>query len=363
MKRILQVAVTLNGEGIANYLYNYLTHMNLQNISIDVVINKTNNKGIYEDELKKIGINIYKVTSYEKSTKKWLKDIDDLMKNKHYDIVEGHVGIRSNLLCKLAKRNNISKRIIHTHIAYEPEKIIKKLTRIIFNNIYSKYVTNYFGCSDDSLDWTFGKLKNRKKSFIINNAIDTKKFEFNKKYRDEYRNKFNLKNSFTIGCVGRLCFQKNQLFLIEIFNEIIKLHENSTLILIGDGPDKKEIVKKVNEYNLQNKVILTGIRSDVNKFLNAFDSFVLPSRYEGFGIVYLEAELNNLSCFATKERVPKSVKISNYMHFISENKNAKIWAKKILENSESRENIISNSNKQFDIVNQAKKLENIYLNL
>lgn len=363
MKKILHVTVSLTGEGIANYLYNYLTHIDLNKFNVDIVINNSEKIGIYEKKLKSIGINIIKITSYEKNTKEWLKQLDEIMKSQKYDIIEGHVGIRSNFICKLAKKNNIPIRVIHTHIAYEPENIIKKLFRILCNNIYSKYVTNYFGCSKDALNWTFGHLINGKKCYIINNAISIGDFLFNETDRKKYRRFFNLENDFVIGSVGRLCFQKNQVFLLEIFKNILDISNNSKLMLVGDGPDRDLIERKIEEYKIQDNVIFTGLRNDVPKLINCFDSFVLPSRYEGFGIVYLEAQINQLNCFATEERVPKQVKISSNMHFISEKLNAKEWASIIVKESLERENINKINFREFDIKEQAKKLEKIYMKL
>ena len=113
----------------------------------------------------------------------------------------------------------------------------------------------------------------------------------------------------------------------------------------------------------EGKIIFTGLRNDVPKLINCFDSFVLPSRYEGFGIVYLEAQINQLNCFATEERVPKQVKISSNMHFISEKLNAKEWASIIVKESLERENINKINFREFDIKEQAKKLEKIYMKL
>ena len=93
--------------------------------------------------------------------------------------------------------------------------------------------------------------------------------------------------------------------------------------------------------------------------LSAMDCFVLPSRYEGFGIVYLEAQLNGLPTFATEEKVPKVACISNNMKFISEKKSPIEWAKCIIENSKERKESIVHVN-DFDIKQQAKKLEKIY---
>ena len=359
MKRILHVAVTLTGEGIANYLYNYLTNLSLEKYEIDVAINYSENVGIYEDILKEKGINILKIHSYENSTKLWMKDLDSLMKEKKYDIVEAHVGVRSVFVCKLAKKNNIFSRIVHAHIAYEPENILKKIVRKTMYSVFKKNITTYFGCSKEALDWTYGKNCKRKPSYVINNAIDAEKFIYSQNNREKCRVKYDLENNFVIGCVGRLCYQKNQEFLIDIFLEIIKEKSNAKLLLIGDGPNKSMLEAKCKENNVVDKVIFAGIINNVNEMLSAMDCFVLPSRYEGFGIVYLEAQLNGLPTFATEEKVPKVACVSNNMKFISEKKSPAEWAECIIENAEKRNKSIVHV-EDFDINKQAKKLEEIY---
>lgn len=363
MIRLLHIAVSLAGEGIASYIYNYFTHMNLSEFEVDVIINNSEVNNIYQDPLEKLGITIYKVHSYETSTKEWLKDIDMIMKKKQYDILECHVGVRSNLLCKIGNLNDIPIRIIHTHVAYEPESIIKKLMRKTVNLAYAKYVTDYFGCSDDALKWTFGNLVVKVRSTVIRNAIDTDKFKYDETKRNEYRNRFQLNEDFIVGCVGRLCFQKNQEFLVDIFNEILKRKSNAKLILIGDGPNREMLQEKTTKLGIEKKVKFLGVRDDVSECLNAFDAFVLPSRYEGFGIVYLEAQVNKLQCFGTTERVPHSVCISDTMHFLSENETAEGWAHEILNHSmkiHERSNINISA---FDINRQSLILEEVYKKL
>lgn len=360
MIKILQVAVSLTGEGIANYIYNYFSHINSEMFSIDLVINNSNVNNIYQETLEKRGIMVYKVHSYEDSIKQWLNEINELMKQKKYDIVECHVGIRSNMVCKLAKKHKIPVRIIHTHIAYEPENFIKKAIRKSVNVLYSSYVTDYFGCSKDALKWTFGRLINRTRSCVIKNAIETTKFIFNVETRQKYREILNLEDEFVVGCVGRLCFQKNQKFLIDIFNVIQKNIVHSKLLIIGDGPDRAALEAKCSKLGIANKVVFMGLRDDVCALLNSLDAFVLPSRYEGFGIVYLEAQINRLPTFGTLERVPSNVAVSNMMHYISEKKSSEDWAREIMNIAAKGRDSSNIKVDEFDIQKQISILENKY---
>ena len=73
--------------------------------------------------------------------------------------------------------------------------------------------------------------------------------------------------------------------MIDIFNEVHKKNSNSVLLLAGQGPLKKEIEDKIKILNLMDSVKLLGQRSDVNELYQAFDIFLLPSLYEGLGVV------------------------------------------------------------------------------
>lgn len=363
MIKMLHVAVSLTGEGIANYIYNYFSHIDSEMFKIDLVINNSNVDNIYQESLEKKGINVYKIHSYEDSIKQWLDEIDEMMTRIKYDIVESHVGIRSNMVCKLAKKHNIPVRIIHTHIAYEPESFIKKAIRKSVNTLYASYVTDYFGCSEDALKWTFGRLTNTIRSNVIKNAIETEKFTYNVETRKKYRRILNLKDEFVIGCVGRLCFQKNQEFLIDIFNVVQKHIEHSKLLLVGDGPDRTMLERKCSELGITNKVVFMGLRDDVCALLNSLDAFVLPSRYEGFGIVYLEAQINRLPSFGTLERVPSNVAVSNTMHYISEKNSPEEWASEIISIAAKGRESSNIEIDEFDIQKQISVLEEKYLQL
>ena len=87
--------------------------------------------------------------------------------------------------------------------------------------------------------------------------------------------------------MGRLAYQKNHLFSIKIFQEILKKKPESVYLLIGEGEERAVLEQYIQENDLVGKVILLGNRFDVNKLLSCIDVFLLPSRFEGLGIVYI----------------------------------------------------------------------------
>lgn len=88
--------------------------------------------------------------------------------------------------------------------------------------------------------------------------------------------------------------------VLQALPNIIKYVPNVHYILVGKGPDKDRIVNFIEKNNLQNYVTLTGFVSDeeLSDHYNLCDLFILPSKTEGFGIVYLEALASGKPCIA-----------------------------------------------------------------
>jgi glycosyltransferase involved in cell wall biosynthesis len=105
--------------------------------------------------------------------------------------------------------------------------------------------------------------------------------------------------------VGRLSHEKNFEMLINAFNKI--KDENIFLIIVGDGTERRYLKEYVKKLNLTKKVIFTGVRTDIERFYRIADLFVLPSKYEGFGLVYLEAMSSGVPCIGLKSDFPNVI--------------------------------------------------------
>ncbi|WP_426354159.1 glycosyltransferase [Exiguobacterium sp. R-39] len=207
---------------------------------------------------------------------------------------------------------NISKKfdIIHTHTYYaqlysslfiSKKKLIttehstnnnrrnKKIFKLIDSLMYFKY--SKIVSITDSVEKNLKKWiisKNKDKFSVINNGIDVEKY-FNDKKVEKEQIGFKKKETLLIS-VGRLEPVKNQLLLLDAFSEI--RDPNVKLILIGNGSLKPEILKKIKNKNLFDRVTLLENIKNIDTFLKASDVFVLPSLWEGFGLSALEAAIS-----------------------------------------------------------------------
>ena len=223
-----------------------------------------------------------------------------------------------------------------------------------------KLANSYIACSEEA-----GKFLFKNKKFtVIKNSIDISNYIYNEQKRSELRKKYKIEDKIVVGEFGRLCQQKNQLFMIDIFNELLKLNDRYFLILVGNGELESKIKEKIKRYQIDDKVLMLGSRNDVNDLYNALDIFVLPSLYEGLGIVLIEAQANGLHCITSKKNVPIEAKVSNLLSYIDLNNNPKEWADAIQKTKLTRECVEKNiKEKGYDICQNAISLEEYYKNL
>lgn len=97
-------------------------------------------------------------------------------------------------------------------------------------------------------------------------------------------------------------------------NDLLKKDEKYKLILIGSGEEEEACKEQVSNLGLDQRVIFYGLSSNVNDLLQAMDAFVLPSKYEGFPLVIVEAQASDLSCFVSNN-VSNEVKLTDKLSF------------------------------------------------
>ena len=105
---------------------------------------------------------------------------------------------------------------------------------------------------------------------------------------------------------------KNQFFLLDIFAEYLKLNKNTELLIIGDGPDEKELKEKAKNKGILEKIRFLGARNDVNELLQAIDCFVLPSKWEGLPVTLMEAQASGVACVIS-DIVTEEEDITNFI--------------------------------------------------
>ena len=356
--RVLQVVPNMQQGGLENFIMNIYRNIDRDKIQFDFLVHYTSKKN-FDDEIEQLGGKIYRFSLREDNNIiKYILQLNKFFKqHKEYKIVHCHMSSVGFLVFLIAKMNGVKVRIAHSHNS-DTEKNLKGFIKRILIKPY-KYVSKInWACSEKAGIFLF---KN-KKFEVIPNAIDTKKFEFNTTTREAIRKELGIQNDFVVGNVGRFCQQKNHSFLIDVFNELLKIRPNSKLLLIGTGELEEEIKQKVKEMKIEDKVLFLGIRKNVNEFYQAMDCFVLTSFFEGLPVVGVEAQASGLKCVFS-DRITNEIKLIDEVFLVDIDKTAHKWATIISKEyvrKNTREQIID---KKFDIVELAKNIEKMYKQL
>ena len=337
---------------------NYYRNIDRDKVQFDFLTHR-DERWDYDDEIESLGCKIYHLPKLNPFSKSYLNTLDKFFKeHKEYQIVHCHQDCLSGVVLKVAKKNGVKFTIAHSHNANQ-DKNLKYIIKTLAKKNIKKYSDKLFACGDEAGRWMF----NTDNFEVLNNAIDTDLYTYSKEKADKIKKEFGIENKFVVGHVGRFNPQKNHEFLIDIFNEVQKIKEDSVMMLVGDGDLRHEIEQKVRDLGLSDKVIFTGVRSDVNDLMQGMDVFLFPSLYEGLPVTMVEAQASGLKCIIS-DKVPLECKMTENVVVVKLEESPQKWAEEVLkyekyERKNTKEEIVKAN---FDIKANAKYLQEFYLN-
>ena len=247
MVRVLHVVTYMGRGGLETMLMNYYRNIDRSKVQFDFLCHR-DFEADYDAEILSLGGRIYRLPNLNPFSKTYLNALESFFsEHKEYKIVHSHIDCMSAVPLKYAKKYAVPVTIAHSHNSNQPKDKNYPLKIIYKRSIY-KYADYLFACSKNSGIWMFGK-KFSNDIYVMNNAIDTKQYIYNEQIAKSVREKYNLGNDFVVGHVGRFNTQKNHTYLIDIFNELLKIEPSAKLVLVGDGDLKKNIKKKIDDLN------------------------------------------------------------------------------------------------------------------
>ena len=320
--RVIEFGYSSNLGGVEVFIRNIIMNTS---IPIDLAVT-TEDKIPFEDEFAAKWCRIFIIPNRRSAPMEYRPNIERLLR-EHPEIKAAHVHLNS---CSSIEALEAAKKvgmhcIAHSHSSNSNFNKLTKTLHTINKKRINKLADVRLACSDAAGHFIFGNSDFE----IIKNGIDTEKFSFNRTYRDEIRREFDIGYRFTLCHVGMFAPVKNHEFLIDIFASVVKKHPDSVLLLVGTGSETEKIREKVSALGLSEKVIFAGRRTDVEKILSAADAFVLPSHFEGFPLVLVEAQSSGLNCFASTG-VPEEAQLLDNFEFIPLDIGAEAWADRIL---------------------------------
>lgn len=363
--RVASVIGRYIGGGVEAVTINYYRNIDKNKVQLDFICDEDSTNIPYE-EIERMGGKVIIIPSYSKLFK-YHKALKRVLKEGNYKIIHSNINTLSVFSLFAAKCAGVPVRIAHSHSTTNKKEKKKNLMKQVLRPFSKVFATDYMCCSELAGRWLFGNKEYDKGNvYLLNNAIDLDKFKYNESLRKKKRNELGIKDdTLVIGHIGRFVAQKNHDFLINIFNEIHKKNNNSILLLAGQGPLMEDIKNKVKELNLDDNVKFLGQRNDANELYQAFDVFLLPSLYEGLPVVGVEAQAAGLLCYLSDD-MTKETKVLDITKFMSLNNTPEEWADNILDDVKKYKRIDTSKEmtaKNFNIKEEAKKLEEYYLNL
>lgn len=363
--RVLHVVGVMNRGGLETFIMNAYRHIDREKIQFDFLVHKKE-PGAFDEEIRSLGGKIYKIPYINNVGHfGYINELDKFFgSHKEYKVVHSHMNTMSGLILRAAKKQGIRVRVAHSHSTKYATSLLEKTYKrlVSFGIPYS--AMHFFACSYEAGRALYGKKIAKNEMEIIKNGIALDDFSYSKKGKAEIRKEFGIDNkTFVIGHVGRFQKMKNHTRIIDIFNEFHNSKPESILVLVGDGELRVEIEEKVKKLGIEKSVKFLGVRSDVNRVMQIFDSFLFPSLYEGLPVTLIEAQTAGLNCVISAN-ISKEVDMNlGLIKFVDLDQSNTIWASKLMELSTLTCNDVKNSLKEngYDIVETAKRLQSFYI--
>lgn len=353
----LRIALVLNrmdSGGIEATVMNYYRHIDRSKVQFDFYFTEGSSFP-QREELEAMGAGIYPISSYF-TPLKYQKALISAFKKHKYQVVHVHMSTMSVFPLIAAWIAKVPNRVCHAHSTAHWGEGLRTVLKYILRPFCKWFATDLFACGEKAGRWMYGdKLFDKGKVYVVHNAIENEKFAYDPVAREQIRHSFSIPDeAFVVGHIGRFVYQKNHMFLIEIFSEVLKLRQDAYLLLVGEGELEQAVRKKAAEMGVLDRVIFTGARRDAPKVYSAMDAFCLPSFYEGMTLVGWEAQSNGLACLLS-DRITTEAVISDDTIQLPLT-DAACWARHLIE-LKRNPGIIAP-----DITETADGLQNFYLN-
>lgn len=357
--KVLEVINSLKIGGAELLLRNFVIEAKKNNqYTVDVCTLYATNDAKNIEEIKKKNVRIWTLDLKNKYNIFSVIKIRNIIQREKYDIIHVHLFPASAIVALSSLF--LKKSIVYLftiHSTFNRRRSIK-IFKIIDGLIYHRYVKII--CISKQVQNSLIKWvpKIKEKIEIIPNGIP-----MNSKSNDNP-----LMKKYDVLFVGRLVQQKGIIFLLEAVSILQKKYKKIIRVaVVGDGPLKKELIKICEELKIKDSVEFLGFQRDVDRIMRSSRVLVLPSLWEGFGLVLLEAMKNKLPIIATNVGGIPEIITDGHEGILVPKENPKILANSInrlLENSKLRNQFIQNAYKKvqnhYSIEKYTHNMFNLY---
>lgn len=369
MKKIAFYLSGIGTGGIESVTISQYLYMDRSNVEVEFVVDSPPSNNFNVERINKAGGTIR--TCFKDNKPSIIRKIQRpfalvrTVRKRHYDIVHFRFSHPSSLvyvlLCRLFSHAKLVVTSESQGAANMP--LLSKFICLVCSRLLPKLCDVRLADSRPAGRWMFGDNS----FYVIADGFDTLEKKYTLYKRNEIRNKLGiLSNEKLIGHIGRFAPEKNQTFLVDVFEEYLKLHPNTKLLLLGKGTLRDSIISKCKNKNIHSKCIFIESVDNLDAYYSAMDIFIFPSICEGFGMVAAEAQAASLPVLASST-VPNETKLTDIFMFEDLSAPLSKWVEDIdtlIDLGENRECVdLSILYKKCDVCNISNELIQIYNNL
>ena len=330
--RILAGFLTASYGGVERYMVENFRRLNRTEFSMDFLTSAS--RVPFEEELRQAGATVFHIPSFKHPVRCY-REIRKILQRRTYDCL--HLNISTALLAAaaIAGRKERVPVLVHSHSSgfhdsNRRREIVYTFLHTMCKPLLKRNADSFGACSMEAAAWMFPrKVVKSGNVQILKNAIDIETFEYDESVRRKVREQLNIAaDTIVLGHVGNFMPVKNHSFLLEIFQAFLAINSDARLLLIGTGELEDEIKARAQEAQLTDKILFLGYQSKTQDFYQAMDALVLPSFFEGFPLVTVEAQAAGLPCYLS-DTITKAAALTELVHFISIHSAPTAWAAEI----------------------------------
>lgn len=307
--RLLIVNATETGyNGQTMFILKYLRNMDLTGMAVGYTAVNDPPEEI-RGTLEALGIKVYVFPQRNRRPVSYALGLARLIRREKYAVAHIH-GNSATLAVETtaAWLGGAKARIAHSHNTYCMHPRFNRL----LNPLFQLTITDRMACGIEAGRWMFGKRPFE----VIPIAADPVRYRFDAERREAARASMGIgDDELLIGVVALLSPFKNHAFLLKAFALARRRNPKVKLAIIGEGPLRGELEQSILRMDLADAAFLTGNVDDVPDRLQAMDLMALPSLYEGFPNVLIEAQIAGLPVLVS-DRVTRDCDITGLLTYL-----------------------------------------------
>jgi glycosyltransferase involved in cell wall biosynthesis len=327
--KVLHVVGSMNRGGVETWLMNLLRSIDRDRFEFHFLVSNSA-EGAYDQEIVALGGRIHHAVN-PKNVAQYSKRFREVTHAfGPFTVLHSHVYWYSGHLMRLGFKAGIPIRIAHSHTATKAPawKIHRQVYQVAMRWLIQRYSTDRIGASRRAGEALFGCHRQHS---VLYYGIDFTPYSA-RLYKSAAKEGIGVPSErFVIGHVGRFEQVKNHGFIVDCFERILARGLNAHLLFVGDGAELGEIRTRIVSQGLQDRCTFAGVQSKIVPYLCAMDVFVLPSQWEGLGLVALEAQAAGIPVVAST-MVPDEVDvIPSLAHHLALADGPEVWASALIE--------------------------------